>query len=348
MRTEAQYLTLQLATGITWPDGYDTLQQIAQPPARALEAVDGNGTIIYGAACPLPARVRHLYECRPVPPVDVQQLGPPQYHWLPIAIDGTNRHEASYVHCTIGGTTSPDELASWWLMGGSEQWSTIYALAQEVDFDQALVDVSKVTTVDTGGATRQPLFFVCANGKVQILLSSCKNWKAESPHTIVCWVCGRNRADCLANFGTKQRIEMMWDANLPIIAVYRPISPARHIPDYGLHGVMRICICGIYGMRDSVVGASGKSPAVVARTLLRPILYVARLAAKKCTQGTVDSEGANEKGKVRLECAAVVHLMRNKGWETLIEECVRKGRDGRGTCCKTTLGGRMPQVVDQF
>ena len=70
-------------------------------PTRALEAVDGNGTIIYGAACPLPARVSHLCQCRPIPPVDVQQPGP-QYHWLPIAIDGTTRHEAGYVHCTMG------------------------------------------------------------------------------------------------------------------------------------------------------------------------------------------------------------------------------------------------------
>ena len=37
-------------------------------------------------------------------------------HEPPIAIDGTNRHEASYMHCTIGGTTSPNKLASWWLI----------------------------------------------------------------------------------------------------------------------------------------------------------------------------------------------------------------------------------------
>ena len=40
-------------------------------------------------------------------------------------------------------------------------------------------------------------------------------------HAIVCYVCGHNRAACLAKFGTKQTIEMMWDANLPFIAVYR-------------------------------------------------------------------------------------------------------------------------------
>ena len=86
-----------------------------------------------------------------VPPCTSCTCTAPQYHWLPIAINGTNRHEAGYVHCTIGGTTSRDKLASWWLMRGSEQWSTIYALAQEVDFDQE--QASKVTTVDTAGAT---------------------------------------------------------------------------------------------------------------------------------------------------------------------------------------------------
>ena len=135
---EARYLTPHLATRVTLLDVYDTLRRSAQQPARALEAVDRNGTIIYGAARPLTAQVRHLYEHRPVPPVDVQQHGPPRYHWLPIAIDGTKRHGAGYAHCTIGGTTSLEELANWCLMGGSEQWSTIYALAQEVDFDQEL------------------------------------------------------------------------------------------------------------------------------------------------------------------------------------------------------------------
>ena len=185
---------------------------------------------------------------------------------------------------------------------------------QEVDFDQELVDASKVTTVDTARATRQPLFFLCGNGKAQILLSGSKNWK------IVCWVCGRSRANWWANFGARQTIEMMWDANLPINAVYRHISTAHCIPDHGLHGVMWVCICGIYGMRDVVVAATGKSLVVVAHTLLQRILNVARLAAKTCTRGIVNSEGANEKGKIRLECAAAVHFMRNKGWDTLIDK----------------------------
>ena len=51
--------------------GGNMKRQLAQLGTRALEAVDVNGTIIYGAACPLHARVRHLCECRPLPPVDV-------------------------------------------------------------------------------------------------------------------------------------------------------------------------------------------------------------------------------------------------------------------------------------
>ena len=60
------------------------------------------------------------------------------------------------------------------------------------------------------------------------------------------------------------------------------------------------------------MAATGNLPAVVARTLLQTIISVARLAAKTCTRGTVNSEGANKKGK----CAAAVHLMRIKGWAT--------------------------------
>ena len=80
----------------------------------------------------------YLYRCRPVEPAHIQQPGNPRLHWMPLAADGTSRHEASYVHCTLGGTSSPDQLASWWLLGSSEEWVTLYAAAQEVDFDQQL------------------------------------------------------------------------------------------------------------------------------------------------------------------------------------------------------------------
>ena len=70
--------------------------------------------------------------------------------------------------------------------------------------------------------------------------------------------------------------------------------------------------------------ATDQSLVVVAHTLLQTILNVARLAAKTCPQGTVTTEGCKEKGKILLECAAELHLMRSKGWESVIDECVHQ------------------------
>ena len=115
-------------------------------------------------------------------------------------------------------------------------------------------------------------FFLCADGKAHILLSGCRNWHAESPHAILCLVYGRNGVDHMANFGNKEGIQMMCDVNLPITAVYEHISPGQRIPDYGWHGLLQVCICGVYVMRDYVLAPIGKSPTMVARTLLQPIL----------------------------------------------------------------------------
>ena len=59
---------------------------------------------------------------------------------------------------TLRGTSSPDQLASCWLLGGSEEWATLYAAAQEVDFDQELWDTSKTVFQDTNRSDCE-LFF---------------------------------------------------------------------------------------------------------------------------------------------------------------------------------------------
>ena len=58
---------------------------------------------------------------------------------------------------------------------------------------------------------------------------------------------------------------------------------------------------------------TGKAPATVARTVLQPILDEARLAAKTYTRASLNNEKANSKGKVRMECDAAIHFMRNRG-----------------------------------
>ena len=82
-------------------------------------------------------------------------------------------------------------------------------------------------------------------------MANCKNWKAEAPQAMVCWVCGCNRAQCLANFGLEYTIDGWWDVVLSIGVIYRHIAADRRIPDYGLHGLLCVTICGVSGMRDA-------------------------------------------------------------------------------------------------
>ena len=116
-RTEARYLVGSMTCGVVWDQVYNMLQQLALPESQAFTAYTGDDTTIHGAACYLPDRIGHLYKCRPPAPSDIMQPGDRRLHWLPIAVDGTSRHEASYVHCTLGGTASPNQLSSWWLLG---------------------------------------------------------------------------------------------------------------------------------------------------------------------------------------------------------------------------------------
>ena len=167
-RTEARYLVGSMTYGVVWEQVYGMLRQLALPESRAFTAYTGEGTAIYGAACYLPDRIGHLYKCRPPPPSDIR------LHWLPIAVDGTSRHEASYVHCALGGTACPNQLSSWWLLGGSEKWETLYAAPQEIDFDDELCKAATVSFKDTEGNDRQSLFFVCADGKAQVLMAGCR------------------------------------------------------------------------------------------------------------------------------------------------------------------------------
>ena len=105
--TEARYVVGSMKYGVVWEQVYSTLRELASPESRAFTAYTGDDAAICGTACYLPDRIGDLYKCRPFPPSD-QRL-----HWLPITVDGTSRHEATYVHCTLGGTASPNQLSIW-------------------------------------------------------------------------------------------------------------------------------------------------------------------------------------------------------------------------------------------
>ena len=128
--TQARYLVGSITYGVVWDQVYGMLRQLALPESRAFTAYTGDDTAIHGAACYLPDRIGHLYTCQPPPPSDIMQPGDRRLHWLPITVDGTSRHEASYVHCTLGGTANPNQLSGWWLLGGSEKWETLCTASQ--------------------------------------------------------------------------------------------------------------------------------------------------------------------------------------------------------------------------
>ena len=61
------------------------MQRLAEPPSEDFIATTGEGVELYGAVCPLPKRLQHLYSCPPVEPVQVQQPSNPRLHWMLIA-----------------------------------------------------------------------------------------------------------------------------------------------------------------------------------------------------------------------------------------------------------------------
>ena len=91
--------------------------------------------------------------------------------------------------------------------------------------------------------------------------------------------------------------------------IYRHIAAGRCIPDYGLHGVLRVTICGISGMRNAVVAATGKSAA-----WMDDMYFFAR----KCRILSKLSCFAMEGSHRRLK-----HMLRNSGGLSLL--CGRLG-----------------------
>ena len=191
-------------------------------------------------------------------------------------------------------------------------WETLYAGSQEIDFDDELRKAATASFKDTEGKDRQSLFFLCAHGKAQVLIAGCQNWKAKCPGATVCWVCMCSRTLCLAAFGTTSALDADWIGGVAIGAIYRIVMSDRRALDYGLHGVLRVLLCGINGTRGLVVQLTSKAPAAVVGTMLQPVLDEARLAARTCTRASLNNDKANTKGNVRMECVAAIHFMRNR------------------------------------
>ena len=94
-RTESRYLVGSMTYRVVWDQVYGMRRQLALSESPAFSAYTGDDPAIHGAASYLPDLIGHLFKCRPPPPSDIMQPGDRRLHWLPIAVDGTSRHEAS-------------------------------------------------------------------------------------------------------------------------------------------------------------------------------------------------------------------------------------------------------------
>ena len=168
-----------------------------------------------------------------------------------------------------------------------------------------------------------PFLFLFADEKAQVLMAGYQNCKVESPAATVCWVCMRSCAVCLGTLGIASAIDTKWLGAVAMGAVYRTTTSDRRVPDYGLHGVLCVLLCGITGTRDLVLQFTGKAPATVAHIMLQILLDEARLVARTCTRASLNNDKANSKGEVRMECAVAIHFMRSRGWGTVMDACLQ-------------------------
>ena len=312
-RTESAYLLPDLDASITVRDFRKGLRELATPASR-LVSIPG-AVPIDGAIVDLADRIRHLFECRDPPPPPVMQPQANEHHWVTIGVDGTSRHNTSYVHCVLGLDVHCGRQASWWLFRGAEKWSTVYTVAQTEGFDSQLRQAAEVVHTDRHGQRRKPLFFVLADGKAQVLLSGCTDFKSHVG--CVCWVCGLSRSEVIELFGKESTllgaiIEMV----LPS-AQMRGVPPNRRIPDFGLHGVCRVTLCGVTGMMQAVWDLTGAAKAPLARKV-QAVLDVARLLSKCVSRASSNAKEANKKGAVRFEATATVHFMQSGLWGALV------------------------------
>ena len=99
---------------------------------------------------------------------------------------------------------------------------------------------------DRGGFQVPCLAFIVADTKAQVALAGCGAFTSKAESITVCWLCGRNRRDCLAAFGTGTcplLERSTWSGML-----LQSIPPSRRPPDFGLHGVHRNVHAGLEGL----------------------------------------------------------------------------------------------------
>ena len=239
-----------------------------------------------GAYCNVDERLALLYEARAVRTPEVLQPGAQRNTWVTIGVDGTNRWNRAYRNCEVAAPgCGPTQLASWWLLEGSEMWATVYSMQSQCDFDTQLRAATALQLPHADGVTRSPLFFVRADGKAHIMLAGGDSFTKKSPGAMVCQCCGANRETVLRKFGGQEVAVEGIKGHARLTGVFRDIPADRRVPDFGAHGVMPVAVVGVNEIVRVLVthgAVSRKSAATMVQGVLNGAQKVARMVRPGC------------------------------------------------------------------
>ena len=259
--------------------------------------------------------------------------------WVGISFDGTKLWQASFVHFAVGDLGSHMPLGSWILLRGSKKKAIISQLAEVYDLNADLTEVAQQQIPDKGGYLRKVICFFVADAKAEVILGGCSSFTAKNPAATVCWLCGKNRATILHEFGCGMGViveEWLWAGMIcPIV------RPAQRPPDYGLHGVHRQVHNGLSALVNSLHTVHrwkrGKAVRWV-QWFLDPIRIQARTAT-----GVALEEERKDKKKVplKIEQTAAAEWVKSEGWDTMCDHL-----EGEGLLQHVVDMGGGPGVLD--
>ena len=119
-RRDMAHMLPDVDSTVSWADVAPWLKHFSQPASQRVCIFEGEYEM-QGAYCKIAERLALLYEARAVRTLEALQPGAQRNTCMTIGVDGTNRWNRAYVHCAVAAPgCGPTQLASWWLLEGSE------------------------------------------------------------------------------------------------------------------------------------------------------------------------------------------------------------------------------------
>ena len=147
-----------------------------------------------------------------------------------ISFDATKLWQASFVHFAVGDLGSHMPLGSCILLRGSAKKAIDTQLAEVYDLNADLIELAQQQIPHKGAYLRKVIPSFIADTKAQVILGGCSSFRAKTPAAIVCWLCAKNRATILHEFGCGTGLiveEWLWAGMICLIV--RPPQVATRL-----------------------------------------------------------------------------------------------------------------------